>query len=397
MVPTSHDLRRAPVSRALIALLLGAWLALGAPAAASAAVVFRPDSVISDNAMRDYDSMSVAQIQAFLNKRPGRLDTLVTTDCAGVRKPASRIIWEACQRWTISPKVMLTMLQKEQSLLTRRKLAKNTLSRAIGAGCPDGKTNRYPGFGKQMWWGAYCLDGYGEGRNRPGLPIFRQGVAYWVYGKRGAHLHPKNLGTFKLYVYNPSIGAKKPYGGLSRRACTGNANFWKIYRKYFGDPRNKPVLHSVVHQAQVVHGSILPLERQVVRYGSNSATFTIQPALGYHIADVLVDGLSVGPVTDYRFIGVWGPRSIRAAFAIDTYSIVPGAGDNGFISPDTTQTVNYGGSTTFAITPDLGYAIADVLVDGASIGSSSTVSFTNVTSDHTIWASFAPLPELPSP
>ena len=72
-----------------------------------------------------------------------------------------------------------------------------------------------------------------DGKNGSTVRLYFPGIAYSVYG--GTHIHPKNLATYKLYVYNPSIGAKAPYGDLSDQACSGNANFWKIYWKYFGN------------------------------------------------------------------------------------------------------------------------------------------------------------------
>ncbi len=43
----------------------------------------------------------------------------MTTDYAGVKKPASKIVWEAAQAWNLNPKVILATLQKEQSLLAK--------------------------------------------------------------------------------------------------------------------------------------------------------------------------------------------------------------------------------------------------------------------------------------
>lgn len=126
------------------------FLSLGL--ASAYAATFDRNLILSDDNMRAVNSMSASDIQAFLDVQPGVLKSLVTTDYAGVPKPASQIIYEASQQWGISPKVMLTMLQKEQSLLTRTSLAANTLSRAIGAGCPNSTTNYYPGFGQQMWF-----------------------------------------------------------------------------------------------------------------------------------------------------------------------------------------------------------------------------------------------------
>lgn len=73
-----------------------------------------------------------------------------------------------------------------------------------------------------------------------------------------------------------------------------------------------------------------------------------------------------------------------------TYTITATAGPGGSIAPSGAVTVNHGANQTFTITPDPGYHIADVLVDGSSVGAVPTYTFTNVTADHTIEAIFAP-------
>lgn len=68
-----------------------------------------------------------------------------------------------------------------------------------------------------------------------------------------------------------------------------------------------------------------------------------------------------------------------------TYYIIDAeAGQGGEISPDGRVRVARGSDKTFTITPDKGYRIADVLVDGRSIGVVSRYTFENVRSDHTI-------------
>ena len=85
------------------------------------------------------------------------------------------------------------------------------------------------------------------------------------------------------------------------------------------------------------------------------------------MADVLVDGASVGAVTSYTFTNVTANHTIAASFAIDTHTITATAGANGTISPTGAVTVNHGASQTFTITPATSYHVADVLVDGASV------------------------------
>ena len=50
------------------------------------------------------------------------------------------------------------------------------------------------------------------------------------------------------------------------------------------------------------------------------------------------------------------------------YTITPTAGANGNISPSTAQTVASGGSATFTISPNSGYVVGDVQVNGQSAG-----------------------------
>lgn len=64
-------------------------------------------------------------------------------------------------------------------------------------------------------------------------------------------------------------------------------------------------------------------------------------------------------------------------------------GENGSINPAGKVSVPKGGNQTFAITPDNGYHIADVLVDGASVGAVKEYTFENVTEGHTIAVTFA--------
>lgn len=70
------------------------------------------------------------------------------------------------------------------------------------------------------------------------------------------------------------------------------------------------------------------------------------------------------------------------------YTIKATAGTNGSISPSGWTSVRDGWDQTFTITPDKGYAVAKVLVDGKSVGSVKSYTFKNVTKDHTIEAIF---------
>ena len=70
------------------------------------------------------------------------------------------------------------------------------------------------------------------------------------------------------------------------------------------------------------------------------------------------------------------------------YTIKATAGTNGSIAPSGWTSVRDGRDQTFTITPDKGYAVAKVLVDGKSVGAVKSYTFKNVTKDHTIEAIF---------
>ena len=72
-----------------------------------------------------------------------------------------------------------------------------------------------------------------------------------------------------------------------------------------------------------------------------------------------------------------------------TFTITASAGTGGSISPSGSVSVAEGSNKVFTITPNSGYHIDDVLVDGVSVGAVSTYTFTDVAANHTISASFA--------
>jgi len=82
------------------------------------------------------------------------------------------------------------------------------------------------------------------------------------------------------------------------------------------------------------------------------------------------------------------PTFLQAAPAARKYIITASAGPGGSISPSGSIRVNKNNDLTFTITPDPEFEVLDVLVDGSGIGPVQTYTFENVTSNHTISASF---------
>ena len=119
-----------------------------------------------------------------------------------------------------------------------------------------------------------------------------------------------------------------------------------------------------------------------------TVTLTAEPDTGYHFTHWSGDVPS-GHETDNPLILTMDfNKSITANFDINTYTITASVGPGGTITPSGAVTVTHGSSQTFTITPDAGYYVADVVVDGSSVGSVESYTFDNVIADHTITIDF---------
>jgi hypothetical protein len=109
-------------------------------------------------------------------------------------------------------------------------------------------------------------------------------------------------------------------------------------------------------------------------------------------SDATFSGPSGHPFNVFAVTDLPGPIGItRLNQAVTTYTITPSAGAGGTISPATAQTVASGSDVTFTITPSAGYQVDAVTADGAPVTlTAGTYTFTNVTADHTIAATFKP-------
>jgi len=155
----------------------------------------------------------------------------------------------------------------------------------------------------------------------------------------------------------------------------------------------EPPTHTILASAGT-GGSISPSGSVPVPVGNDQA-FTIAANPCYAIANVVVDGVSQGPVSSYTFTNVQADHTIDVSFSLNSYTINASAGPGGSISPSGAVLVNCGADTVFTFAPDSGFAIADVVVDGVSQGMVSSYTFTAVHANHTINATFdAPTPTL---
>lgn len=228
-----------------IIVVVGLVISLATPFAAPVAqaqvapLVFNANYIIADDQMTDYLGMSASKIQEFLDTKPGVLGNYVHSD----GRTAAQVIADAAQSYQISPKVLLTTIQKESSMITRSSFNTDGYSGSkqyyldwitFYGWCDSCSTGVDKGFANQVsataaafrryldrmaqygtsvsGWGPsisrslLCIDSdYYSGRNicTPGTTIT---------------ITPGNAATAALYTYTPHPG--------------GNHGFWKIWNDY---------------------------------------------------------------------------------------------------------------------------------------------------------------------
>jgi hypothetical protein len=90
----------------------------------------------------------------------------------------------------------------------------------------------------------------------------------------------------------------------------GNSQFWLDDLKTFATAQ------LTITPSAGAGGSIAPAASQTLSYGADSPTFSITPAPGFVVSDVLVDGTSVGARGTYKFSAVTADHTISATFAL---------------------------------------------------------------------------------
>ncbi len=214
------------------------------------AATFNPNYILSDEEMLDSNSMTLADIQNLLNSKNSFLANYSCKNADGVFKTAAEIIYEAafnnydcdginlsetpteaekrlkCEPAAINPKLLLVLLQKEQSLIEESSPRNSQLDWATGYGCPDGQAcnTRWQGFGKQVNSAALQFFDY---MKNPHHYTYQAGHAYTITNtnRPSSTIIPANKATAALYNYTPHV-------------YNGNYNFYKIWMRYF--TRNYP-------------------------------------------------------------------------------------------------------------------------------------------------------------
>lgn len=220
---------------------------------------FDPGSIISDGQFFNGNAMSEAEVQAFLDDQSTcagdrclNAMTFATVDmpaddyCGAYvsdgRERAAAIIDKAARACGISQKVLLTVMQKEQHLVTAADPSDFQYKAAMGLSCPDDAScdPAYAGFFRQVYGAANRYRYYVAHEDRYGYHAGELNtIQYHPDAACGASdVYIENQATALLYIYTPyqpnEAALAAGYGEGDACSSYGNRNFALIYHGWFG-------------------------------------------------------------------------------------------------------------------------------------------------------------------
>ncbi|OZG67359.1 hemagglutinin-related protein [Bifidobacterium eulemuris] len=218
---------------------------------------FDPGDIISDGQFFNGNAMSQAEVQSFLDERGGAIASMTfdTTDQSGeglcedytgvTGETAAAIITKSAQACGISQKVLLTMLQKEQHLVTATDPTDFQLKAAMGLSCPDDAScdPAYAGFFLQVYGAAKRYQYYLAHADRYNYQAYALNYVQYHPDAScgGSTIYIENRATALLYIYTPyqpNEAALAAGDGVGDSCSSyGNRNFSLIYENWFGNPR----------------------------------------------------------------------------------------------------------------------------------------------------------------
>jgi hypothetical protein len=188
---------------------------------------FNEDSIVSDENFTASQSMTLEQIQSFLESR-GKLGSYIDPE---TKLPAAFVIYNAAKDYGISPKILLVLLQKEQSLVEDDDPDISQYNWATGYSCYNGTCDdEYKGFSRQVKGAARrFMIGYWPDLVETGCTFTNWCVGQSRLSQDKVWITPQNKATAALYTYNPYRG-NSIVDGVKIGA---NYNFWKIWNRWF--------------------------------------------------------------------------------------------------------------------------------------------------------------------
>lgn len=150
-----------------------------------------------------------------------------------------------------------------------------------------------------------------------------------------------------------------------------------------------PIVKYSITSSATKGGTISPLGVTTVISGKGQ-DYKIVADKGYKIGEVKVDNKVITLATSgiYSFVGVNSNRTIAVSF-VAPFTIISSATAGGVISPSGNVNVDAGRMQRFIVTPNKGYKLSDLKVDGRSVGAMTDYTIPNITANHTIAATFA--------
>jgi uncharacterized protein with LGFP repeats len=236
---------------------------------------FRAGNIISDNLFFDGGAMTAFQVQDFLNAKgascvAGEMPCLKNYTQSTWNRPADAycggypgapgetaawIIAKVGASCGISQRVLLVLLDKEQSLVRGSRPSVKQYQKATGYGCPDTAPcdAQYYGFYNQVWNAARKYKVYVANFDDYNYAPFRWNtIRYSPDASCGSSpVYIENNATAALYIYTPyqpNAGALAAGYGTAPCGAYGNRNFWLYYTDWFGSTQS-PGGNAVVTRA----------------------------------------------------------------------------------------------------------------------------------------------------
>ena len=248
-------------------------------------------------------------------------------------------------------------------------------------------TNNYAGIYDEEWWGTNDAANITENiisNNHLGIQF-----NFFAYGSPYAV-------TKNIIIYNFDairIGAKFPEmgaggsGDINNNTISKNTNAIVI-----SDDLDLRVNYNNIYE----NTNYCVWQNSIYSVSSINASYnwwgTINTATINQLIYDFYDDFNLGKVTYDPFLTNLNP----VAPTIPTFNILASTGSGGSINPSGIVNVTFGSNQSFTLTPDAGYQIINVLIDGIPV--SAPFTFSNIINGHTIYATFAPNPTpTPSP
>ncbi|KPA19558.1 transmembrane protein [Candidatus Magnetomorum sp. HK-1] len=164
-----------------------------------------------------------------------------------------------------------------------------------------------------------------------------------------------------------------------------NYTFWNIADHHRIHVTFRPKM--VIMADSGSNGTIEPSGMIQVETGGYK-TFEMKPDDDYRVADVIVDGVSQGPISRYIFWDIQTGHTIEVQFIRDLFTIQASSGPYGKVFPEGKIAVTPGMFQFFEFEPDHGFRVASVKVDGTEIGPVNQYYFENIIQNHTLEVEF---------